>query len=185
MHIPPGNDGYTTDSTKKIYLWDNKLQFEERPVQNAFLDIIDSFKTNIAGLLSSHSHEDGIRLLMNNDSVSALLISVPSITPGHHNNPAIKMITYDPEKNYELEDFTTWYMPYWKNKMVTNFSGHFSFAKEFNPNADTSMLANIKAILKRDEKELNNYVDSIYTEKNGAPGATHNNAEVTIRVMKQ
>ena len=186
MHIPPGNDGYTKDTTQKIFLWDNHLQFENRPVQNAFLDIIDSFKTNIAGLLSSHSHMDGIRLLMNNDSVSALLISIPAITPGHRNNPSMKLITYNPEKNYELENFTTRYMQYWcNNKAVTNFSNYFSFTNEFRCKADTSMLANVKAILDRNKTELNNDIDSIYTVKNGPPGATHNNAAVTIYVKKQ
>jgi sphingomyelin phosphodiesterase acid-like 3 len=186
MHIPPGNDGYTTHSTRKIYLWDNKLQFEGRPVQNAFLDIIDSFKINIAGLLSSHSHMDGIRLLMNNDSVSSLLISVPSITPGHKNNPSFKLVSFNAAKNYELEDFTTWYMQYWKNdKKVTNFSNHFSFINEFHCEPNTSMLSNIKAILEKNKNELNKDIDSIYTVKNGPPAATHNNAGVTIYVKKQ
>jgi len=184
MHIPPGNDGY--DTTRTTHLWDDKLQFEGRPIQNAFLDVIDSFKTNIAGLLSSHSHMDGIRLLMNGDAASALLISVPAITPGHRNNPSIKLITYNPEKNYELEDFTTWYMPYWNNnKAVTNFSNSFSFTNEFHCKADTSMLANIKAIRERSETELDNDLNDIYTVKNGSARHTNNNPQATVYVKKQ
>jgi hypothetical protein len=41
-----------------------------------------------------------------------MVISIPAIAPGHGNNPAIKMIFYN-QNSFALDDFTTFYMPYW------------------------------------------------------------------------
>lgn len=190
MHIPPGNDGYPADtSSAKKFLWDTATKFEGRTVQNAFLDIIDSSRNNIIGLLGSHTHMDGIRLLTKDDStISSLLISVPAIAPGHHNNPAIKLVTYNPEKKFELEDFTTRYMKYWdgnKPGNIKNFGDYYTFKNEFHCSSDTSMLANIMEILRTDRIKLNNYTDSIYSVKNGSSRSINNNASVTIYVTKQ
>ena len=190
MHIPPGNDGYPANSLfLKKYLWDSSLNFEGRTVQNAFLDIVDSFSNNIVGLLGSHSHMDGIRLLMKNDSTfSSLLISVPGIDPGHHNNPSMKLVIYNPEKHFELEDFVTYYMKYWNvNKAGTigNFETNYTFKNEFHSFTDTSMLANIIETFRRDKTKVSSYVDSVYTVKNGSPASINNNAATTVYVTRQ
>jgi hypothetical protein len=163
MHIPPGTDGYNK----------NNLWFAAQ-LQDSFLNIIDSFKSNIIGLLSSHSHMDGIRLLVNdtavnNSNISALLISVPGIAPGHGNNPAVKLIEYNPEDGYAITNFTTYYMQYWNNenywkkpgKILPSWNDSFSFRRTFNPPlAGNNLLKDIKA---QDTDALKRSVKKIYT----------------------
>ncbi|MEO8413410.1 MAG: metallophosphoesterase [Ginsengibacter sp.] len=189
MHIPPGNDGYPACQTGNKYLWDSSLLFEGRRLQNAFLDITDSFKNNIAGLLASHTHMDGIRLLQKNDTaITSLLISVPAITPGHQNNPSMKLITYNPLKNFELEDFTTIYMKYWnhnKKGSVTNFKNQYTFKGQFKGSGTISILAHISNIFQRDRKQLINDIDNIYTVENVPAALANNNDTVTIYVKPQ
>jgi sphingomyelin phosphodiesterase acid-like 3 len=171
MHIPPGIDGYNGAS-----LWDSTLKYDAaRSVQDAFLDIIDSFKANIIGLLASHSHMDGIRLLVddnkiNNSKIAALLISIPGIAPGHGNNPAVKLIEYDPAQNDAITNFTTYYMQYWndtnywgKQDKLPAWNDSFSFRTAFNPPLTGNNLFDdikTKTLL---PGLLMGYVDNIYT----------------------
>ncbi len=171
MHIPPGIDVYNDTC-----LWCDKLKYDDnRSVQNVFLDIIDSFKTNIVGILSGHTHMDGIRLLVNdnkpdNSKISALLISVPGIAPGHGNNPGIKLIHYNPynkndsQNSYALQDFITYYMPYWNKdpkESIKSWADSFNCRTAFHlPYQGNSLLNDIKTL---PPDLLRKYVDSIYT----------------------
>lgn len=190
MHIPPGKDGYyktNPDDTK--YMWDTTLRYQGRTLQNAFLDIADSAKNNIVGLLASHTHMDGIRILSkDNTSVSSFLISIPGIAPGHRNNPSIKEISFNPQNKFELEGFTTYYMKYWNgitNCQMSTFDKQFTFQSEFHAATVETMRQTLTGLFKKDKTALYNDVDSIYSVKNGPSASLHTNVPVTVMVGKQ
>jgi len=168
MHIPPGIDGFKSgDDT--AYMWYSHLR------QNRFLDLIHDYQDNIVGLLSSHTHMDGIRLLRNNDrdSIASLLLSEPAIAPGHGNNPAIKLVEYDPN-NFALKNFVTYYMNYWNSNTaptLKDWDSSFIFSK-IAPGYDLSSMDMLEYFRKSCDKNcLDEIIDSIYTVKSKDPKA--------------
>jgi 3',5'-cyclic AMP phosphodiesterase CpdA len=109
MHIPPGIDGFSGHP-----MWDDALMHEGQPVQDVFLDLVDTYQDQIAGVLSGHTHLDGIRRLYGKPENGTkryleLCIGVPGITTDHGNNPGMKVFTYAPSDKFEIRDFTTHY----------------------------------------------------------------------------
>lgn len=111
MHIPPGFDGYSGN-----YNWKNTLTFTSADgtthnLQNAFITAISNKRTQIRGILTGHTHYDGLRRIYaskDTTDLAAISISTPGITVDHKNNPGFKTITYD-TTNFELLDFKTYY----------------------------------------------------------------------------
>ena len=60
LHIPPGIDAFKSINDT-AYMWSS------RTISNRFLNLIHDYQDNIIGLLSSHTHMDGIRLLRNDN----------------------------------------------------------------------------------------------------------------------
>lgn len=112
MHIPPGRDGYGGGHMWNKNLYYNNLAGDKSKLQTAFLDLVNYKKTNIVGILTSHTHLDGVRRLYkshhntNKAEMIGVSISTPGITIGHGNNPAFKLFTYN-DANYDLLDFKT------------------------------------------------------------------------------
>lgn len=136
MHIPPGIDGFgdSTLWTSCLTSYSEKEQ-KEIPVQNHFLELIDTFQESVIGILTSHTHLDGIRKLQNKDSVfTDLLISIPGIPLKNGNNSAMKVIEYN--KDYELTNFTTHYNSFDKSYSYPVNSwkkgNHFTFKDKMN-----------------------------------------------------
>jgi len=102
MHIPPGIDGYA-----QTPIWNVGIL-------NRFVAMINSNANTVAGLLSSHTHMDGIRLIKDStgNKLSALLLSAPGIAPGHGNNPAFKVVDYN--NGYAFTNYTNYYMNFWQ-----------------------------------------------------------------------
>ena len=136
MHVPPGKDGY---SNAKKGTWGDGLSYNNQPLNNAFLQLIAEYKDNIIGLLSSHTHTDGIRRLYNQKGAFVeLCISIPSVTTDHGNNPALKILNFNPANNYELQDFTTYYA----DEVTKNWSADsfYSFGQTYNkPTTDSTL----------------------------------------------
>lgn len=114
MHIPPGYDNYSY-SHSMWNTWDtvnlkvgNSLSF-----QKGFLKIVGKKKAQIKGILTSHTHFDGLRRLYDSDKTDsnalvAVSISTPGITIGHGNNPGFKLFKYE-NSSFDILDFTTYY----------------------------------------------------------------------------
>jgi sphingomyelin phosphodiesterase acid-like 3 len=174
MHVPPGLDGNQT-----LYDHVNKYMWFSPGIQNRFLDLIHDYQDNIIGLLASHTHMDGIRLLRNNnrDSITSILISEPGIAPGHGNNPGIKLITYDPN-SFALKNFVTYYMDYWNRDTaptLKDWDSSFIFSK-IAPGYDPSSMNVLEYFRKScDENCLDQIIDSIYTVKSKNPKASIEN----------
>ncbi|MEP7142031.1 MAG: metallophosphoesterase [Ferruginibacter sp.] len=182
MHIPLGKNGYHRSKEPVKDFWDSSLKFNDRSVQNIFLDLADSFKNNIIGILSGHTHMDGIRLLRNRrkDNISSLVISAPGIAPGHGNNPALKLIYYN-RHNLELEDFKTFYMNYQENKQITNWDSSFGFRGLTN--SATSMLKYVRD--KRNSERIRIFIERTYSASSRQDPSKKEESNETIYVDYQ
>ena len=133
MHIPPGAGGYS------YHMWNDTLTvYVDDPgspgtdtmamrVQNAFLHLVGKNKDKITGILTAHTHLDGLRRMYytNNSTghseLAAVSISTPGITPYHSNNPGFKIIEYEPS-TFNLTDFETYFAT--PNSRGTKFKFH-------------------------------------------------------------
>jgi hypothetical protein len=172
MHVPPGIDGY-----KRAQNTSDGIFWYDPNVQNGFLYSIDSFQRSrhsIVGLLASHTHMDGIRILRDsNGNTISLLLSVPAIAPGHGNNPAMKVIEYDPDKGFAFTDFTTYYMDVNGDyKTAVPWGKSFSFKKEFDSvNAGEPLVKYFESPDGKTVDRTKKFVNKIY----GAPGKKDSN----------
>jgi len=118
MHIPPGMDGHTNSQGYNSKMWNEYLKYEYTPgnyisIQSAFLKEMKDHSSQITGVLTSHTHFDGLRRLnvtdsSGNPSMVGLSISTPGITIGHGNNPGFKFFKFN-NKTLDLVDFETHY----------------------------------------------------------------------------
>ena len=103
MHVPPGVDVY-----KHNTFWTTNIIINGTTIQNNFLDTLASYRENIMGLLSSHTHMDGFKRLYDKEGkFITLLISAPAVAPSAYNNTAVKLIRYNAKKQFT--ESTTWY----------------------------------------------------------------------------
>jgi len=175
MHVQPGKSAYlnTLHGGKGFgkNMWDSTLMYKGNTVQDAFLDMADQYKTRIIGVLGSHTHMDGVKILLNRcKQFSNILISVPSIAPDHLNNPGIKVISYDPSNNYALMNFTTSYYTFNKDAKDA-WETSYSFDSVFNCAAGTSISAYIQSAV-FDKKDIDGFLKnnrSIYMVKSIMP----------------
>ena len=174
MHMPPGMDGF-----KKKEFWRKTVTTDGSEVQNVFLDLIDKYQNQLVGLLSSHTHMDGLRKLYNrNGKMTAVDISLPGITPGHGNNPAFKIISYNPV-NFELQNFTTLYEDFFAAKKVIPWGNQsFNFKTEFGCPQNTSIRACLDTL---NITTLQKGIQSIYKVKHGLGNADEVNAAIDVR----
>ncbi|WP_420572776.1 metallophosphoesterase [Kordia sp.] len=131
MHIPIGQDGYGGSQMWNPALTFTTLSGEEHNLHNGFIDLLDTYKLNITGLLNGHTHTDGLRRIYKshksnvaNDMIS-YSISTPGIAVNHDNNPAFKIFTYN-TISYDLLDFKT----YFASPTNANHDGDFQFMKD-------------------------------------------------------
>lgn len=177
VHIPPGLDAYSHHS-----MWSRNLTYDGKPVLDAFLDIVGQNENRIVGMLTSHTHMDGLRKLMhqgpNELEFSDLIVSIPGIAPGHGNNPSMKFFTYDPG-TFEWQNFTTVYTDYWSNQTVptTWGSASFSFDGVFGAGPTDGMA---DWVSKMDSAKLLTAVTDIYTAKGQSPAG--NDIGLTLEV---
>jgi hypothetical protein len=104
MHAPPGVDGYSGHMMWNPVLLYTGQDPELTPgwVQATFLAIVATYRDEIVGLLSSHTHFNEIRRLRDCSrklprlgAFTALDVAIPSVTTDHGNNPSIKLFSYD------------------------------------------------------------------------------------------
>jgi len=181
FHIPPGKDGHGGSE-----IWNTPLTYNGLQIKDAFLKIMNEQKDRIVGVLSSHTHLDGLRKMMHTDATtgnlefSDLIVSVAAITPRNGNNPSMKLFTYDPNNNHEWMNFTTINHDYWPSKNVgTSWrEGRLiSFNNAFK--GDTSIPIT-KRVASMDSISLLNAVTDIY--KAGGNQARKSEVAVTIEV---
>jgi hypothetical protein len=173
MHVPMGLDGY-----KKKDFWRKVFVENGTSVQNAFLDLVDKYQKRIVGILSSHTHMDGIRKLYNRDKkLIAVDISEPGITPGHGNNPGFKLISYNPN-NFALQNFTTFYESYFPDQKVVSWGNEwFDFRQEFGCPKGTSIRSCLDTL---NIETLQKAVQSIYRVKHGNGNADEVNVAIDV-----
>lgn len=105
MHVPPGVDGFSGRP-----MWDTGVEYQGEWVQKTFLTWVARHSDLVVGVLTAHTHTNGIRRLhdcASSPSFVELGVSVPAITTDHNSNPAMKLFTFDTD--YELVDDWTFY----------------------------------------------------------------------------
>ncbi|MEP7143233.1 MAG: metallophosphoesterase [Ferruginibacter sp.] len=165
MHVPPGKDSYLKSKGKDF--WDAGLNYDDTTtIQDAFLDLTAEYQNRIIGILSSHTHLDGIKILTDRcNKFSTFLLSIPSIAPDHLNNPAIKIITYDPAQSFKLMNFVTYYNAFNENGQ-TSWNGSYSFDSLFKCPPATSIRSYIETKFSNTQMGiLENYLQGIYAVK--------------------
>ncbi len=189
MHVPPGKNAFlnTLHNGKGFgkNMWDSTLLYEGKTVQDAFLDIVSQYKKSIIGILGSHTHMDGIKILTDKcGGFSNFLISVPSITPDHLNNPGMKIISYDPSNNFSLVNFVTYYYAIGSTAQ-TGWENSYSFDGIFNCPQNTPIREYIQSKIfdKKDTTGFLQDVKSIYTVKSIMPN--DNDMKTAVKVDHQ
>lgn len=107
MHIPVGTDAFNhgNDMWNDTLILSNGLKFRD-----AFLALVEQYKSNIRTVISAHTHLDEFRALYDNTALSnymVLDVGVPGITPQHFNNPGMQIYLYD--NTYQLVEQKTYY----------------------------------------------------------------------------
>ena len=127
MHIPPGTDAYG-----------NQPMWQDSPAnyQKQFLGLLNSYQKNIAGIFFGHTHMDEVRRFYNTaNTVIAVGISCPGITPQHNNNPGFKTVYFNGQTKAPL-DFITYY----STPGATGWGdSSYSFRKIFHQGSGTTL----------------------------------------------
>ncbi|MEM7357653.1 MAG: metallophosphoesterase [Pseudomonadota bacterium] len=108
MHIPPGLDAYAVNSatcptspTASQAMWAHlPRQTGNQPVVqwlDRFISAVETYQPYISGVLYGHTHMDEVRRIYGSDNqtITAVALSAPGITPQHYNNPGFKVVSYD------------------------------------------------------------------------------------------
>ncbi|MEX1363651.1 MAG: metallophosphoesterase [Nannocystaceae bacterium] len=140
MHVPPGLDGHDDTPT---HMWSTELTYENENHEvegllDAFLGMVADAQQQrtIVGILTAHTHENGIRRLFSCDDPSkftALGVSVAAITTDHGNKPSMKRFRYD-STSFALLDDETYYAASstqggWAAGQSFKFSGSYPCTK--------------------------------------------------------
>lgn len=187
MHIPVGTNSYPDGYDAKgnpIFseMWSEELVYKGKTIKNAFLDLMAQHQDQVVGVLTSHTHMDGLRKMMYEEGgklkFSDLIVSIPGITPGHGNNPSMKLFSYH-SANFEWKNFTTLYNDFHQTSTVSSSFGDksFSFADQFKADTNLSMRDNVALM---DSIHLDSSVSNIYTAMGDQLG--RNNVSITLEV---
>ncbi len=132
MHIPPGND-YQDNPDWSQHSKDGKT------ILQTFLNLVSDADC-ISGVFYSHTHMDELKMLLDsNETFSEFAISCPGITPQHCNNPGFKVVTYDPNNNFELMDFTTIWSDFFGHYSAQPFSNSYTFSSAYQKPSNMTM----------------------------------------------
>lgn len=190
MHIPPGRDGHGWNGTN---MWNETIKVNTKtsktPVvlQNAFLDVLMKNKPKLRGMLTGHTHLDGLRRLYaandNSDEKDLITVSVstPGISVNHSNNPGFKSFQFN-STNFDLLDFTTYYAEPtqnwssdYKDADFKYLSQPYTFKGTYEiTDPKSSIFTDIKGL--KDASTINNYMRKIlgvYTNDPKVVGKFH------------
>jgi sphingomyelin phosphodiesterase acid-like 3 len=108
MHVPPGPN------------YDGKASWQQADIclQEFFIRSIEPYRQSIVGILTSHTHKEGIKVYQDSRGQPMDIgLSVPGIAPGHGNYPAMELVSYGPA-DYRMEDVLTFYHTYSKDSVT-------------------------------------------------------------------
>lgn len=161
MHVPPGLDGY---SGNQMWNPDLKVQGGDK-VLDAFLELVDTHKSRIKGMLTSHTHMDGVQILYNAaGQKTEVSVSVSSVSPDHLNNPSMKVLHFD-RGSFELQNHTT----YWTTPDATTWGGNsYSFMTDATPKG-TSLFDYVTSMSTDDLRKLVQKNYAVQSLPHGSP----------------
>ncbi|WGD34199.1 metallophosphoesterase [Olleya sp. YS] len=168
MHIPPGVDNYSHSGL----MWNNWDKIVNKKgdslyFQNAFLDLVDQNSSQIKGMLTSHTHFDGIRRIYNStkaddNALIGISISTPGITIGHGNNPGFKLFEYN-NNTFDIIDFKTYFAKPTSHEGFKYFGDTYTFKNTYNVSDKKSTI--YESITTMDSTEIKKYMSEIIAVK--------------------
>lgn len=88
MHVPPGFDSYADRP-----MWSARLK-DKSLASDTFVALLKTHRDSIKLVLSGHTHMDELRLVKDAAGKIAVLgLSIPSLSPVHGNNPALRIVS--------------------------------------------------------------------------------------------
>jgi sphingomyelin phosphodiesterase acid-like 3 len=95
MHIPCGSDTFLHST------------FWKKSEQKSFLHLIDTYSSNIIGILVGHTHFEEIKILQNDAKQNiAVELFTPALSTSHGNAPGVKSFFYAQDDNiWALTDY--------------------------------------------------------------------------------
>jgi sphingomyelin phosphodiesterase acid-like 3 len=145
MHIPPGEgswDGSPNWNQAPLYM---DAQGNHSTFDAQFGQLVKKYQSNIVGILTSHTHTDGLKRVIDGDNVIELTVSTPGVSVNHSNNPGMKIFEY--HSDFELMDFTTYYTTpeskYWGTKK-------YKFSQNYGCSNGDTMLSCIQKLTNND-----------------------------------
>jgi sphingomyelin phosphodiesterase acid-like 3 len=107
-HIPYGIDAYDTIIATNGKRVEKGIPLWQAGYQEAFLKLLNQYRSTILFTLAGHSHMDEFRLALDGETgrSSSFLLVTPAISPVFLNNPGLQVLFYD-RKAFSLLDYTT------------------------------------------------------------------------------
>jgi hypothetical protein len=160
MHVPPGEDY----QGKSIWQEAPLPALGDRTIKDAFLHIVAEHAAIITGILSSHTHLDGIKLLYDDKNKPMLAgISIPAIAPGHGNYPSFNLVYYKPT-TFDIVDFKTCFYPYENGQIPEGSWGnaHFYLSHFLHDKPSHSMKESLLDLYAKEPAKVYAIADSIF-----------------------
>jgi hypothetical protein len=145
MHIPPGEGSWDGSPNWNQALLYTDAQGNHSTFDTQFGQLVKKYQSNIVGILTSHTHTDGLKRVIDGNNVIELTVSTPGVSVNHDNNPGMKIFEYN--NDFELMDFTTYYTTpeskYWGTKKYT-------FSQNYGCSIGDTMLGCIQKLTNSD-----------------------------------
>lgn len=149
MHIPPGMDGYSGQPS-----WANFATSSQTTINNAFIQSIAKYKDNVIGILTGHSHQDELKMILNKQNeMVGVCLTTPGITPQHGNNPGFKLFHYD-NKTFELLDYTTIWSDFFTTETVEPFDKTYTFSDVYQNRTQKTIEERLDFLLTQDSLDF-------------------------------
>jgi sphingomyelin phosphodiesterase acid-like 3 len=99
LHIPPGHN-----------IYNNSAFWRAKDLAN-FLAIINTYQKNIIGILSSHTHQEEIKVIKNKSRENITgIFATAALSTAYENAPSVKTFNFSKQdKHWFLSNYTTYY----------------------------------------------------------------------------
>ena len=155
MHVPTGLDVFSGTGARMWAVDESK-----------FNNLVKEYAHTIKGIITGHTHADEMHRFELGNSLVALDISIPGLTPQHFNNPAMRYFYYDSISD-DFSDLRTYYT----NPQADNFTpwNSYDFRADYHCAAGSILSSCIQNLSLQDSGTQSQYEQN-YSVRN--PGYT-------------
>lgn len=110
LHTPPGVDAFATlRASPDPAAVPTVVPLIREDLLARLRDILVHHHTQVAAIFAGHIHRDDFRLVRTDQGAAAVTYVVPAISPVYANNPAYKILSYDPA-TLAVQDYAVRYL---------------------------------------------------------------------------